>query len=552
MKWSVLVCFWFLLFSGYDLFSQKKSEADNMSRPALVVGIVVDQMRTEYLYRFYRHFGNDGFKRLMNDGFQVREMHYNFVPTYTAPGHASVYAGTTPRYHGIVGNNWYSREEGGEVYCAYDEQSNTVGSTTDKGKYSPHQLLSTTITDELRVFSLFKSKTIGISIKDRGAIFPAGRSAYASYWFDNKEGKFVTSTYYTDQLPDWVEDFNSLGKADQYLEEKWTTVLPIEAYIESTADAVDFEETTGEQKESVFPYDLKKLREKDNYKLIPETPFGNSIVTDMALAALKGEQLGKGDFTDFLAISYSSTDYIGHTKGTHSIEIQDTYLRLDIELARLFKLLDTEIGEHNYLVFLTADHAGATTPGFAKSEALVYGGSPVNDWVAGLKKMLNDEYGNEDIFLYHINQQIYLNHKEIKAAKHDLSEIRRKVADYLFEQDLITEVYTFDDIMSHEYALGNGRFVDMGFHSKRSGDVSYIMQPGTVSGEYFDNKGTTHGSSYTYDTHVPCLWFGWNIPKGETYERYEIVDVAATLAQLLKIPLPNACIGEPIEELFDD
>jgi predicted AlkP superfamily pyrophosphatase or phosphodiesterase len=538
--------------SGFVAMVEAHTTREPNDKPKLVVGIIVDQMRTEYLYRYYHQFSDGGFKRLMLQGFQVKNMHYNYVPTYTAPGHASVFTGTTPAYHGIIGNDWFSYEDMERIYCAADGSVETVGSTSEKGHHSPHRLLSTTLADELRIFSSFRSKSVGISVKDRGAIFPVGKTANGAYWFDTETGNFVTSNYYMNDLPQWLKDFNQQGNAEKYLSQNWEPLLPIDQYLESTADDVPHEHLIENQTSSTFPYELSSIREDDSYSLIPETPFGNTLVADLAVDAINGEALGQDEFTDFLSVSFSSTDYIGHTKGTHSIEIQDTYLRLDRDIARLITHLDEVVGEGEYLLFLTADHAGAPTPGYFAGKKVSTGGSPVKDWWKQLNEYLNNEYGTADWLLHAVNQQVYFNRELIEKNEKDIKRMRRDVADYLIEIDLITHVYTYDDLVINDYSSGPGSFVDLGFHANRSGDVAYVMKPGYVSGEHYGNFGTTHGSSYTYDTHVPSLWYGWQIKPGETIERYNIVDIAATVSMMLNIPLPNSCVGNPIEELFDD
>jgi len=529
---------------------QKETAINYSERPKLVVGIIVDQMRAEYLYRFYEKFGEGGFKRMMNQGYNVQNTHYNYVPTYTAPGHASVYTGTTPSQHGIIGNNWFNLDLMEVVYCAYDSTVETVGSSTEQGKHSPENLLATTITDELRIFSSFRSKSIGISIKDRGAIFPAGRAANAAYWYDSDEGKFITSNFYMHQLPDWVEAFNQSGKIDDYLNQSWNTLLPIEEYVESTKDDVPFERLLGGQENSTFPYDLPAMKDEMGYKLLPNTPFGNSIVVDMAIETLNHENMGQGSFTDFLAISFSSTDYIGHSKGTHSVEIQDTYLRLDRDLERIFNELDAKVGKGNYLVFLTADHAGAPTPAYMNSVNISAGGTPNDEWLKELRVFVQNEFGTADIIASAVNQQIYFDRRLISEKGLSIKVVRRKVADFILNWEEITGVFTYEDFLQNEYQEGVGAFFDRGFHANRSGDVFYALKPGYVSGGHYADKGTTHASHFSYDTHVPNLWYGWKIEPGTTYEPYNIVDIAATLALKLHLPMPNACTGEPIQELL--
>jgi len=321
----------FLIFISISSFAQVKSKTS----PKLVVGIVVDQMRNDYLQRYEKRFGEGGFAKLMNEGFYNRNLHYNYIPTYTGPGHASIYTGTTPAVHGIVANDWYQRSTETMVNCVEDSAFVGVGGSIEEGRVSPKRLLASTITDELKLNCKNSCKVIGISLKDRGASLPAGHLADGAYWFDDKEGTFMTSSYYMETLPTWVSNFNNKKLPSLYSEKTWNTLYPIETYTASNPDDSKYEMIVKGKEKAVFPYDLKVLKKNYNFGLIGYTPFGNTLLTDLAIAAMEGENLGKDETTDFLAISYSSPDIAGHAFGPRSVEIEDMYLRLDQELARL-------------------------------------------------------------------------------------------------------------------------------------------------------------------------------------------------------------------------
>ncbi|MDL5045065.1 alkaline phosphatase family protein [Oscillatoria amoena NRMC-F 0135] len=344
MKMLLSVTFTALFLTGHS---------QTVDRPKLVVGIMIDQMRQEYLYRYYDKYGDGGFKRLIKDGFMLNNAHYNYVPTYTGPGHASVYTGTTPAYHGIIGNVWYDKNLKKTVYCAGDETCTPVGSETSaNGKISPHRMLTTTITDELKLATQRRSKVISISDKDRGSALPGGHMADAAYWYDEVTGKMITSSYYMSSLPSWTEKFNSLKLPDKYLNGVWNALLPIESYAESGSDNSPYESKFRGETKNTFPYDLKTLRKSNNnYELLSYTPFSNDYLTEMAFAAIDGEKLGADAWTDFLCLSYSAPDKIGHQVGPQSVELQDVYLRLDRNIAELLKKLDQVSGPGNYLVF---------------------------------------------------------------------------------------------------------------------------------------------------------------------------------------------------------
>lgn len=521
-------------------------------RPKLVVGIVVDQMRQDYLQRFYENFGEGGFKRLMNDGFVARNNHYNYIPTYTAPGHASIYTGTTPRYHGIISNDWYSRVLGRSVYCVGDTLSKNVGGSEDSGFISPRNLQVNTITDELKLSTNFRSKVVGISIKDRGAVLPAGHTPDGAYWFDSRTGEFMTSDFYKSELPKWVNDFNKRKAVDLYLNQTWNTSLPIEKYTQSTADNSPYERGFEGKDTPTFPYDLKVLRLKNGpYGLIRTTPFGNSIVFDMAKAAIKGESMGTDEILDFLAVSLSSTDYIGHNFGPNSVEIQDTYIKLDQDLKSFLDHLDETVGKGNYVIFLTADHGVVSNPQFLMDHNLPAGYTDKNQVKSLFAEVTKEQFNNTEYILDVSNDQIFLDRKLIAADGKDLEEIQKIYAQTAMQVDEINEAFTATDMSRFDYTDPMRQALQNGYNRKLSGDVLVLKKAAHLSDGY-DRKGTTHGSPYTYDTHVPLLFYGTGVKKGSTTNKTYITDIVPTVSMLLNISLPNGAVtGNPIEDLFE-
>lgn len=534
----------------FTLLSQI-SFSQQQDKPKLIVGIVIDQMRAEYLYRFQDNYAENGFKRLLREGFNVKNTHYNYIPTATGPGHTSIYTGTTPVNHGIVSNDWYNRELGRSIYCAEDSTVFLVdhlGVQKDKKfknfSRSPKNNLTTTITDELKLFTNQRSKVIGVSLKDRGAIFPSGHLANAAYWYNPNNGHFVTSSYYMNKLPQWLIKFNNKKKSDSLLNQTWKTLLPIEKYIHSEIDDSSFEKIFKGKQLSIFPYDLKTLRkENGNYKLITQVPQGNTLLTELVKATIKGENLGRNETTDFLTISYSSTDYVGHNFGIRSKELEDTYIRMDREIALLLKDLDTEVGKDNYTLFLTSDHAGSDNPPFLKSKRLpgnFYNSKKIKE---NLNIYLSDIFG-KDNYIAHIDKtQIYLSEKKIVKEK-----ILKASLQFLITIEGMKDVFA-PELKVH--SLDNSIIsneIKNSYNSKESGDILYQMHSGWMEERLF---GTTHSTAYTSDTHVPLLWYGWHIPKGETVKPHVITQIAPTLSFLLDIPLPNASNREPIKELFD-
>jgi hypothetical protein len=524
------------------------SVAKPIERPKLVVGIVVDQMRYDFLYRYWNKYGNDGFKRLLREGFSFENNQYNYVPTFTGPGHASIYTGTTPATHGIVGNDWYVRNAGKNIYCTEDKNVKTVGSTSVWGEMSPVNLLASTITDELRLATNGGSKVIGVCLKDRGSILPAGHMPNAAYWYDGTVGGWITSTYYTRALPDWVQQFNEKKTAEKYLNQPWTPLLPLDQYSESAPDDNEFENPFKGETKPVFPHNLPVLR-GDSYDLLRQTPFGNTFTKDFAIETIKQEKMGRGEFTDFLALSFSSTDYIGHQFGPNAVETEDTYLRLDRDLAEFLKFLDKQIGKKNVLVFLTADHGAAHAPNFLLSKQMPggsYGPAVIKDSV---QQFLNRQYGPGNYISTYYNNQIYLNHAYLKTRKLVVAEVQQQIAQYLQYIPVLMRVVTAEELRKNQWETGLGGMFQRGFLAHRSGDVLLAYQPGWLEGYTGPLlKGTTHGSAGRYDTHVPLIWYGWNVKNGSNTEEVHIIDIAPTLAQWLKIQEPNGCIGKPLQD----
>lgn len=517
------------------------------NRPKLVVGVVVDQMRPEFLYRFADGFSERGFKRLMREGYINHNTHYNYIPTYTGPGHASVYSGATPATHGIIGNNWYSREVNRSVYCVEDTAEKPVGSPIGMSA-SPQFLLVTNLADELKLATNRRSKVVGLSIKDRSAVLPAGHIPDGAYWYDKTIGGFITSTYYTAELPGWVQAFNARGLANQYLDSTWTLLLPEAAYQNSGPDDQPFEKVFKGKTTATFPYALSELRKQNgNYDMLSLTPWGNTIVTDLALAALEGESMGADETVDLLAVSYSTPDIMGHEFGLRSRELHDMYLRLDREIARLLDELDQRVGRGNYLFFLTADHAAADVPQFLMNERIPAGYYSSKPMAQELNAHLQKRFKQAELVEYIINEQVYLNHRNIAAAGLSLQEVQQSTVEYLALQPYVVDAFTAVQMRQQEYSQGIRHLLQMGFFRPRSGDVLYLLNPAWM---HELDIATTHGSGYNYDTHVPLLWYGWQVLPGESYKRQNITDIAPTVSHKLGIGLPNGATGEPIEDIL--
>ncbi|WP_338358823.1 alkaline phosphatase PafA [Yeosuana marina] len=518
-------------------------------RPKLVIGIVVDQMRYDYLTRFYNKYGDGGFKRMMNEGFNCKNNHFNYIPTYTGPGHTSIYTGTTPKYHGIIANDWYDKELKKSVYCTEDYSVQSVGTSSSAGQMSPQRMKTTTFGDENRLFTQMRGKTIGVSIKDRASILPAGHTANAAYWFQGKnEGNWISSTFYIKELPKWVTNFNKKHSVDSYLKE-WNTLYNITTYTESGSDLNNFEGGFKGKETATFPYDLATLKnENSGYDILKSTPYGNSLTTDFAIAAIKGEQLGSDDITDVLTVSFSCTDYVGHNFGVNSKEIEDTYLRLDLDLERLFKSLDNQVGKGNYTVFLTADHAAVNVPAYLQSVKIPAGYFDSRDFSKKINNFMETTFGASDLIESIMNNQIFLNRKKIQELDLDLDDVQEAIVNEIIGYQYIDKAYTATAMSNTSFSTGIERLIQNGFSQKRSGDVIYVLDPAVIS---YSKTGSTHGSAFEYDTHVPLLFFGKGIKHGQTLQKTEITDIAPTMSALLNISYPSGNIGKPLEFVFN-
>lgn len=538
MNKYLFILFVFFAVSGVTAQNSSGSGNTNQSsiqRPKLVIGIVVDQMRWDYLYRYYNRYTPDGgFKRLLNNGFSCENTLIPYTPTLTACGHTCIYTGSVPSIHGITGNDWWDYDLKKYSYCTEDENVKTIGSTTTLGQMSPHNLLATTIGDELRLATNFNSKVVGIAIKDRGAILSAGHSANAAYWYDNKTGDWITSSYYLKELPKWVNDINAKKLVDKYYEQDWNLLYPIASYEQSAPAAKGF----------VHP--LKPLIGK-NYGVIPATPFGNSFTFDMAMAAVNGEQLGADAVTDMLTVSLSSPDYIGHAYGPNSIEAEDGFLRLDKDLGDFLNFLDTKVGKGQYLLFLSADHGAASVPSFLKEHQIPAGNFDSQTITDELNKLLKEKTKADELVIGILNNQVYLNRTVINDAGLNKDSINKWVMNYLMQQVAVERVVPLDALNNTTLNTKVKEMLANGYYPKRSGDIQLIFKPQWIDG--FLKGGTTHGGWNPYDAHIPLLFYGWKIQQGASIREVSMADIAGTIASLLHIQMPSGSIGNVIEEI---
>lgn len=542
MKKIKVISFLSMALLGCGTASAQQSNAAAIERPKLVVGIVVDQMRWDYLYRYQKRYTDGGFKRLLGEGFSCENTMIPYVPSVTAIGHTCIYTGSVPSIHGIAGNNFV--KDGKKVYCTDDDSVKPVGTTSVAALMSPRNLWVSTIGDEMKIASNGRAKVVGVALKDRASILPAGHNPNGAFWFDDQTGCFITSSYYMDRLPKWVEAFNDKRLPEQYLSQKWNTLYPKNTYTESTTDENEYENGIREGVKATLPLNLPELYKKYGYGIIRNTPFGNSLTLDMAKAAIDGEQLGADDETDLLTVSCSSTDYIGHQVGTHAIETEDTYLRLDKAIADFLTYLDSKVGKGNYLVFLSADHGAMNNAAFLQDRHIPAGSWDASATAKKLNHVLAKEYPEAgDIVKTVMNYQVFFNRDVIKSKQLDFDNIKQTVVNVLKEDPSV--LYACDMAKASTESIPEEvkfRIIN-GYNRERSGDVVIILKPNFYA---HGMKGTDHGAWNSYDTHIPLVFMGWGIKHGATTKQTFMTDIAPTIAAMLHVQAPNGCVGKAI------
>ena len=468
-----------------------------INRPKLVVGLMVDQMRWDYLYYYYDSFGEGGLKRLVDTGFSFEDTKINYIPTITAVGHSSVYTGSVPALHGIAGNGFAVDNK--QVYCCADDGVKPIGTTSSAGKMSPHYLVASTIGDELKLATDFKAKVIGVAMKDRAAILPAGHSADAAYWYDNSVGHFVTSSFYMDKFPAWVEKFNAANAT-----------------------------TPG--------------------KDVKSTPDGVTLTFKMAQAAIDNENLGADNITDLLAISISSTDIISHATGTRGKENKEVFMRLDHDLAQFIAYLDKKIGKDNYLLFLTADHGGIHNPNYTLSHRIPSGGCDQAGIGKALNAHLQKAFNSQANMVVGIaDSRLYLNHPEIEKAGLNLQAIKDTAVNFLRSDKEIAFAVDYEKAYVTSVPAPIREQIVNGYNNKRSGDIVLINYPRVLPYAINTNyRGTSHGSWVPDDARIPFVLMGWNVGHGSCNAPTRIVDIAPTVCSMLHIQMPDACIGSSV------
>ncbi|HEY2390151.1 MAG TPA: alkaline phosphatase family protein [Candidatus Angelobacter sp.] len=525
---AVLLLFVFITANAAPQGQKQQAPKANHQKPKLLLVVVVDQFRYDYLLRFRADY-HGGIARLLDGGAVFADARYPQFPTVTAIGHSTILSGATPSISGIVGNEWLDRETDEQVTSVSDKSTTTLGNAKGGEGASPHRLLVSTVGDELKMAGRH-SKVIGISIKDRAAILPAGHMADAAYWFDNASNHFVSSTYYMKELPAWVEKVNTDQAGAKYKDAEWTAV-------------------------NVKPGDKPFCSMKKGTGLrycgtIEHTPFASVLLEDFAEKTITEEKLGTHTDTDVLTVSFSANDYVGHDLGPDSPEVRDISIRTDQLLGKLLDFINTSIGQQNILVVFTADHGVAPVPKVNNDRKMPGGWLSAADYSAKISARLTEKFGKGDWIKSDAYGFLYLNYTTIGKNDLERAEVRRFAAEAARSLPHIARVMTRDDLLSgNESADSVGRAIQLGFYGPRSADLELLPEPYFIFGSA---PGTTHSTPYSYDNHVPLIFFGPGIPAGVHYEPVKVNDIAPTLAAVLGVETPSGAVGRILTEIIGE
>ncbi len=540
----------FLLLISINILAQKTNNIPPQ-KPKLVVTIIVEQMKPEFLNRYWKKFDNNGFKRFFYQGTTFKYANYNYLLTQTAPGITTILTGCNPSQHGIISNKWIKRINNKTEDCVNSKKYKQIGFNKDYDGAIPNNILTSTINDELKINSP-ESKIYSISLDKTSAVLSGGHIANAAFWFNTNEGKFTTSSYYTKELPKWVNKFNNKGLQDIYMQKTWETLLPIAKYTESLKDSNIYE--FGIKHKITFPYNLLKLSgnsEKNitNYNILTNTPYGNTLVHDFAIATILNEKLGQDNNTDFLSVIFSATKNIDDLYGNKSVELEDTYLRLDKDIAHLVDFINQQVGKKNVLIILTSDHGVSENPEYLKSIKIPAGRFKHNYSIALLRSYLNAIYGEANWITAYMDKQIYLNHNLIEDSKINLNEMQQRVANFIIQYNAVANALTSSILLKTSFNQGLLSKMQNSFNQKRSGDIIINLMPGFIEDKTYL---VSSNSGYNYDTNVPLYFYGWKIKRNIITRNVNIEDIAPTISLILNIPFPNGTTGQPINELLNN
>lgn len=530
-------------------FSQQRMAIPS-EKPRLIVEIIVSQMRYDYIHRYWDKFGEDGFKLLVNEGAFCKNARYNYLLTQSYPGIATIATGSNPMVHGIISNKWYGKSSGVEVDAVADEKMNTVGGSFFSGKFSPRNIITSTFGDELNLYDPL-SKVIGVSLDAGSAILSTGHNPTGSYWFDTEKGNWVTSSFFMSELPAWADTFNTKKFAKLYAEREWSASKPINTYDEADTNKIKAPEVKKkliDKLKSMLDGVIQKKSPTLNYLPMLESPYGNLLAKDFAIASIVGENLGADEHTDLLTLTFSVNRNIGLKYGPQSLEIEDTFIKLDKELAHFLKFLNETVGRENVLVVLTSDQGIASTPAYLEKSKIPGGYFDPNKAMALLGSYLKAIYGQGNWVTAYSEKQIYLNHRIIEDSNLKLADVQQKIADFMLEFSGVANAITSTTLQNSNFTTGIFEKFQNSYNQRRSGDIILNLEPGWVE----SNGSVTSGNSaYSYDVHVPLIWYGWKVKRRSILSPVNMTDISPTLSTLLGITWPNGATGNPIRELIE-
>jgi len=539
----------FMLLLIIIILSQQVFSQNPPLKPKLIVGIVVEGLRYDAIGKYSKKFTEKGFNRFVKEGAVYRNHSINYYFAHSGVGQASLSTGTTPSMHGIVSENWYERENQKMVYCADDPTVATIGSDSDEGKFSPVNLLSSTLGDELILSGSTNSKIFSVSMRNSASIFLAGHMSNSAYWLDSRTGKIISSSYYCQNLPPWVNDFNDKNMVQSYMTKTWTPLLNIDEYKESLPDDNPYENGFAGQFKT-FPYNMLAIdKHMAEYQEFKYTPYANTFITDFALASIMYEKLGTDESTDLLFVDYATPAYSAELWGCTSIEYEDIVIRLDRDIMQLLTFLDETVGKSNYLVFLTSDHGSNFPQKYLSDMRMPQGTFNYKTAYSLLKIYLSAIFGKNEWIEKYNSQQFYFNHLTLENAKISHEKMETEAANLLHQFSGVSQVTTAHLLKSGAFADPILQKLKNSYYHKRSGDVFVNLNPGWVEES---KQNLSYNSPYEYDCHIPLMWLGWKIKPMTSNNSVNITDIAPTISSILGIPRPNASNGNVIEDLFQE
>lgn len=545
---SKLILVSLLLLLSYQMQAQRLRNLP-AEKPSLVVWLVVDQMRYDYISRFNHNFSEGGFNRLIGEGTLCTNAQFNYIFNQPGVGEATLITGSDPETHGIVSEYWYKRLQEQEIHCTADDRFVSVGTTNNHGQRSPQALSASTLGDEMKLSNELKSKVFSVALEPSSSIVMGGHTADAAYWFDQETGNWITSNYYTDSLKTWIREFNEKKINETYLEKQWNLLLSTEKYLGCMPDKNDYE--TGILSEKTFPYDLYDIsnlkKRKPNYGVLKFVPYGNNFTKDFAISLIVNENLGKGEYTDMISVGFNSSQEIGLRFGPRSLEVQDNFLRLDRELEHFLSFLDDFVGKEKVLVILTSNYGLADIPQYLSDVKIPADYFNSKSTMQLLKSYLNATYGKGKWVQYYYKQQVFLNRELIEDSDLDIRDVQQKAADFLLQFSGIANTVTATTLQTTNFTDGMFEKMQNSYNQERSGDILINLKPGWVE---LSNRSTDTNTGYTYCTHVPLVFYGWKVGRGRIHDKISMADVAPTISALLEIASPNSATGSVIKDII--